>query len=211
MLFKKNPIMPGNVCVERQLFDDNTVVYGDEFKVFTAPMVAGMQPALVAVSEDDLTEKQRAFLADYIKTKPTPPPRHLGPTVSNFMKDAADGSFIVARTGSRDVDSSGNSGTGNAATESLGQPEVENVAKDPSEQPGVHMDTILKDRAERLLSRAEMIASLPGVTDRNVEKLEKIIGNSPVRIAAASNSDLRRAGISQMFFKKVRDAANKLA
>jgi len=198
ILFKKNPAVDGNVCVQKQLFENDTVVYGDEFKAFIEPMVPGGTPLLVIVSANDLTPSQKASLEYYAANRTTPPPRHLGPNTSNFMKDVQDGSFVVASTGSRN--------------ERDEKPVAENTGKTESENTEVAKTDLVieEEKAERLLSKAEMVESLPGITGRNVDKFESIVGNSPEKIASASNADLKRAGIGQPFFKRIRDAARKL-
>lgn len=202
--FKKNPKIKGAVCVQGYTLDDESVVIGEEFKMFANPKTFhGRDPMLVPVAFEELSEGQKATLEKFMATQKPKPPRHLGPITS--------ANFDVSMKGEARIKLSEPVRTAVAPTpEPEPEPEPDEETAEVAEEKGAveglkeEPSTVLTE----IMSTKEMVDEFPGITNSNVSKIIKKF-KTLEDLVEASNVDLRSAKVRPNFYNKVREAAEE--
>jgi len=199
-LYKKNPEIEGTVCVNGELMDDDSIVFGKDFEMFADPKTfPGQKVILVRVDFNKLDEKQMAKLQQFEVGRHPKPPRHMGPITTANFKNAGDGSVKMSNKPDKVTPPK----APEPVTEKKKEPEkktVEEIIQDEESEP-VKIDEVF--------SQPEFVEDFAGVTDGNVKKVLKKFKTFD-ELAKASNTDLRAAGVRSNFFGRVRDRASEV-
>jgi len=191
-LYKKNPVIKGDICVNGEMLDDNRVVAGAEFDVFSdgASSPDGV-PRLVRVNPDVAGIEAVKEAQELVQKKASEPPRHLGVITSAAFSAANDGSVVINV----------------AREEQIIKEEVkEEVKKEVKEEVKEEVKKEVKEEVDLVSNYDELsLRALPGVTDGNSNKVLKIFPSLKT-LSMASNADLKRAGVNSNFYKRLRAA-----
>jgi len=183
--YKKNPVIKGTIYVQGKEMNDDTVVCGEEFRMFADPATFPNVPVrLVRVDFNALNADQVAQVQGLSKEQAARPPRHLPPIMSE--------QFSVSSMG-----------------ELKPIPKVEEKKDVIAEKKAEKLVVSKADKSlTEVFTMAEFINAFPGVTEENAENI--LAKFKTLRdFANATNVDLRTVGVRSNFFVRLRNAATE--
>ena len=183
--YKKNPEIKGDITVQGKAIGDDTVVCGEEFKIFANPNTfPGKLVKLIKVDPEDINKKQKKEVDVLAKEQAEKPPKHLGVITSDNMSSEKRPDVRAEPT----------------------IPDMQGKMKEEDEKKEGKKEFLIRDK----YSSQEMLETFPGVTEANVEKVLKY-ATTLERIVESSNSALRKMGIAPGYFSRLRDKAKELS
>lgn len=198
--YKKNPEIKGSITVQGKLIDDDTVVSGEQFKVFADPKTfPGTTVRLVRVEFKDLSQRQKDQVQDFIAEQKGLPPRHLGVIKSDAFK-ATDGGNVKV------VDTAAVTPTSTRAVRSEPVPPKEpERPREPLVDPSKEKPKLVSE----MFTHQTFAETFPGITEKNAKKALKQTTTLEA-LANADNATLRKMGISPSFYGRLREKAQEL-
>lgn len=196
--YKRNPKIKETVFVCGKAFEEDTVVFGDEFAPFADPNTfPGIEPRLVECQMGEIQGDKLAKLKEYESDKVPERPRHSGgTTTANFhMGDEGARIDIVAPI----------------RTAVAPSPVPQATQQEPSQEPSA-VDEAKAPQRKSLSEMFEPVAMAEACPGVNASSAAKIIAKFkwPQDLANASNVDLRATGVRSNYFSKVRAWAKEL-
>jgi len=202
ILYRKNPKIEGDMTLQQIPFDDDMIVFGEEFAMFADPMTFPGRPTkLVVVEYKDLSKSQKAALDHFQATRKPAPLRHLGVIKSDM--------FDVKETGEVELVSKGmNKFAEPEAPVPTVEDDPEHVEVQEDVDPDVEYKEVISTDLRDMFNKDELVDEFPGITEANSENVFEAF-KTIEDLSEASNVDLKKAGIRSNFYSRVRGTAKE--